>query len=143
MMRNPRPEEEKINTDIRNRFWLKKWLHYTAIKDIINLLKWEKETKELKIEYLSRSYIKRFVRYNLHDSTSLTVWNSEFIQTWCTNICMIQLLKNKMSSICYNLDEGSKPITFQVLQCWIILKKNLVWWNELKSGKNITSFCGK
>ena len=126
MMRNPRPEEEKINTDIRNRFWLKKWLHYTAIKDIINLLKWEKETKELKIEYLSRSYIKRFVRYNLYDSASLTVWNSEFIQTWCTNICMIQFLKNKMSSICYNLDEGSKPITFQVLQCWIILKKNLV-----------------
>ena len=49
------------------------------MKDIINLLKWEKETKELKIEYLSRSYIKRFVGYNLYVSTSLTVWNSELM----------------------------------------------------------------
>ena len=49
------------------------------MKDIINLLKWEKETKELKIEYLSHSYIKRFVGYNLYVSTSLTVWNSELM----------------------------------------------------------------
>ena len=41
-----------------------------------------------------------------------------------------------MSSISSNLYEGNKPITFQVSQCWIILKKNLVLWNELKSGEN-------
>ena len=82
---------------------------------------------------LSRSYIERFVWYNLYDSTSLTVWTSKFIQTWCTNICLIQLLKNRMSSISSNLSEGKKPFAFQVSQCWIILKKNLLQWNELKS----------
>ena len=39
-----------------------------------------------RILLFSRSYIKRIVRY-------------EFIQTWCTNIFMIQLLKNRKSSI--------------------------------------------
>ena len=44
------------------------------------------------------------------------------------NICMIQLLKNRMSSISSNLYKGNKPITFHVSQCWIILKKNIVQW---------------
>ena len=46
-------------------------------------------------------------------------------QTWCTNICTIQLLRNRMSSISSNLYEKNRPIKFHVSQCWIILKKNL------------------
>ena len=46
MMENP--EEEKIITDIRNLFWLKKELNYTTIKDIRNLFRLEKETKAIK-----------------------------------------------------------------------------------------------
>ena len=46
MMENP--EEEKIITDIRNLFWLKKELNYTTIKDIGNLFRLEKETKAIK-----------------------------------------------------------------------------------------------
>ena len=47
---------------------------------------------------------------------------------------MIQLFKNSMSSISSNLYEGNGPITFHVLQCWIILKTNLASWMEFKSG---------
>ena len=32
MMKNPRPEEEKLIKDIRNLFRLKKELNYTAVK---------------------------------------------------------------------------------------------------------------
>ena len=46
MMENPK--EEKIITDIRNLFWLKKELNYTTIKDIRNLFRLEKETKAIK-----------------------------------------------------------------------------------------------
>ena len=52
MMKNPRPEEEKIIENIRNLFRLKKELNYTAIKDIRNLFRLEKKLKQLKIEYL-------------------------------------------------------------------------------------------
>ena len=46
-------EEERIIIDIRNLFRLKNKQNYTAIKDIRNLLRQEKETKArmLKIEY--------------------------------------------------------------------------------------------
>ena len=56
------------------------------------------------------------------------------MQTWCTNICMMQLLKNRMSSISSNLYEENRPITFHVLECWIFMKKNLVQWMTLKLG---------
>ena len=50
MLKNPRPEEEKIIKDIRNRFVLKKELklNCTAIKDTRNILRLEKETKTIK-----------------------------------------------------------------------------------------------
>ena len=50
MLKNPRPEEEKIIKDIRNRFVLKKELklNCTAIKDARNILILEKETKTVK-----------------------------------------------------------------------------------------------
>ena len=32
-------------------------------------------------------------------------WNSKFKKTWCTNVCTIQLLRNRMSSISSNLYE--------------------------------------
>ena len=67
----------------------------------------------------------------MYHATSLTL--SRFTQTWCTNICIIRHLKNRMSSISSNLYEGNRPITFHVSRCWIILKKNLVQWMELKS----------
>ena len=38
-MEYPRPEEEKIITDIRNLFRLKKELNYTPIKDIRNIFR--------------------------------------------------------------------------------------------------------
>ena len=47
MMKNPRPEEEKMIKDIGNLFRLKKHLNQTAIKDTRNLLRREKETKEI------------------------------------------------------------------------------------------------
>ena len=47
-MENPRPEEEKIISDIRNLFRLKKELNYTAIKDIRDHFREEKETKTIK-----------------------------------------------------------------------------------------------
>ena len=36
MIRNPRPEEEKVINGIRNLFRLKKELNYTVVKDIRN-----------------------------------------------------------------------------------------------------------
>ena len=47
-MDNPRPEEEKIIKYISNLFRLKKQLNHTAIEDIRNLFRREKETKEIK-----------------------------------------------------------------------------------------------
>ena len=48
MMRNRRPEEEKIIKDVGNLFSLKKELNYTAFKDIRYLFRQEKETKAIK-----------------------------------------------------------------------------------------------
>ena len=48
MMRNLRAEGENIIKDTRNIFRLKKLLNYTANKDIINLFRWEIETKAIK-----------------------------------------------------------------------------------------------
>ena len=48
MIENPRPEEQKIIKDIRNLCRLKKELNYTAIKDITNFFRQEKETKAIK-----------------------------------------------------------------------------------------------
>ena len=47
MMENPRSEEEKIIEYIRNHFRLKKQLNYTAIKDLRNLFRREKNTKAI------------------------------------------------------------------------------------------------
>ena len=47
MMKNPRPEEEKIVKDI-NPFRIKKELNCTAIKDLWNLFRLGKETKAIK-----------------------------------------------------------------------------------------------
>ena len=47
-MGNARPEKGNIIKDIRNLFRLKKELNYTAIRDIINQLTLEKETKAIK-----------------------------------------------------------------------------------------------
>ena len=41
-------EEENIIKDKRNIFWLKKEQDYTAVKDIRNLFRQEKETKAIK-----------------------------------------------------------------------------------------------
>ena len=51
-MEYPRPEEEKIITDIRNLFRLKKELNHTSIKDIRNIFRLGKETKEIKYRIL-------------------------------------------------------------------------------------------
>ena len=51
MIKNPRPEEDKIIKDIRNLSKLKKELNYTAIKDTTNLFILEKKLKQLKIGY--------------------------------------------------------------------------------------------
>ena len=47
MMKNSRPEE-KIIKDMRKLLTLEKELNYTAIKDIRNLFRREKETKVIK-----------------------------------------------------------------------------------------------
>ena len=47
-MENSRPEEEKVIKIIRNLFRLKKELNYTAVKDVSNLFRREKETKAIK-----------------------------------------------------------------------------------------------
>ena len=47
-MQNPRPEEENIVINIRNHLRLKKEQNYTAVKDIKNLFKLEKETTVIK-----------------------------------------------------------------------------------------------
>ena len=52
MMEDPRPEEEKIIKDIRNLLRLKKELNYTTIKDKRNLVRREKETKEINCRIL-------------------------------------------------------------------------------------------
>ena len=48
MLENPRPEEENIIKDIRNLFSLQKELNYTAIIDIRNLFRREKQNKAIK-----------------------------------------------------------------------------------------------
>ena len=48
MMKNWKLEEERMIKDIRNLFRLKKELNYTAIKDIGNRFRQQKETKEIK-----------------------------------------------------------------------------------------------
>ena len=72
----------------------------------------------------------------MYDTTYMTqlVWLCKIANSYKLDV---QLLENRMSSISSNLYEGNKPITFQVSQCWIISKKNLV---EPKSGKNIKVF---
>ena len=47
-MENPRSEEEKIITDIRNLFRLKKELNDIAIQDIRNLFGIKRELKGIK-----------------------------------------------------------------------------------------------
>ena len=47
-MQNPRPEEENIVINIRNHLRLKIEQNYTAVKDIRNLFKLEKETTVIK-----------------------------------------------------------------------------------------------
>ena len=47
-MENPRPDEEKIIEVIKNLFRVKKELNYSAIKDIRNIFRLEKETKPIK-----------------------------------------------------------------------------------------------
>ena len=71
----------------------------------------------------------------MYDSTSLIMKIANSYKLDVKIFCIIQFLKNRMSCISSNLYEGNKPITFQDSQCWIIFKKNLVEWNELKSGK--------
>ena len=44
MMKNLRPEEQNM----KNCFWLRKELNYTAIKDIISRFRLEKKTKAVK-----------------------------------------------------------------------------------------------
>ena len=48
MIENSRFDKEKIIKDLRNLFRLRKELNYTAIKNVINLFRQEKETKEIK-----------------------------------------------------------------------------------------------
>ena len=52
MVKNPRPEEEKITKDIKNIFRLKKELNDNPIRDITNLFKQEKKTKAIKYRIL-------------------------------------------------------------------------------------------
>ena len=47
-MQNPRPEEENIVINIRNHLRLTKEQNCTAVKDIRNLFKLEKETTVIK-----------------------------------------------------------------------------------------------
>ena len=47
-MENVSPDEEQIIKDIRNNFRLKREWNYTAIKDIGNLFRPEKENKGIK-----------------------------------------------------------------------------------------------
>ena len=47
-MQNTRPEEENIVINIRNHLRLKIEQNYTAVKDIRNLFKLEKETTVIK-----------------------------------------------------------------------------------------------
>ena len=67
---------------------------------------------------------------DLYDTTCMIhlVWLCKIASSYKLDvqICMTQLLKNRMSSISSKLYEGNRPITFNVSQCWIILKKNLV-----------------
>ena len=52
MVKNPRPEEEKITKDIKNIFRLKKELNDNPTRYITNLFKQEKETKAIKYRIL-------------------------------------------------------------------------------------------
>ena len=52
MVKNPRPEEEKITKDIKNIFRLIKELNDNPIRDITNLFKQEKKTKAIKYRIL-------------------------------------------------------------------------------------------
>ena len=52
MMKNPRPKEKKIITDIRNLFRLKKKQSDSAIKSVRNLFRLKTEIKAIKIQYL-------------------------------------------------------------------------------------------
>ena len=60
MIENPRSVAEKIIGDIWNLFRLNIELNYTAIKDIRNLFRIEKETKAIKDRILRG--IKNFLR---------------------------------------------------------------------------------
>ena len=59
-MKNPRPEEEKIIKDIRIFFRLKK-LNCTAIEDIRNIFRQDKETNAIKDRILK--YLKSFFEH--------------------------------------------------------------------------------
>ena len=55
MIENPTPQEENIMKDLKKIFRLKKELNYTAIKDIRDHLRLEKETKAIKDRILRDS----------------------------------------------------------------------------------------
>ena len=80
MMRNPRPEEEKIIKDIRNLFRLKTVLNYTAVKHIRNLFRQEKETKVIKDRNLRD--IKNLFEHEEEESYYKPVRVNTF---WCNN----------------------------------------------------------
>ena len=62
MMENPRLEKEKILKDARILFRLKKELNYTAIKNIRNIFRLEKETKAIEDRIL-RYFKNHFENY--------------------------------------------------------------------------------
>ena len=66
--------------DIRNLFRLKKELNYTAIKDIGNRFRQQKETKEIKDRILRD--IKNLFQYEKEENYSKPVIVSKY---WCNN----------------------------------------------------------
>ena len=67
MVKNPKPEEEKIIKDIRNLFRLNKEQTDTAIKDIRNLFRLKKETREIK--YIVLRNIKNLFEYEKEEES--------------------------------------------------------------------------
>ena len=55
MIKNQRSQEENIMKDLKKLFKLKKELNYTAIKDVRDHLRLEKETKAIKDRILRDS----------------------------------------------------------------------------------------
>ena len=134
MMRNLRPEGEKIIKDIRNLFRVKKEQNYTAIKDIWNLVRQEKETKSIKDRIL-RDIKNLFEHEREEENYYKPVTVSNF---WSNNY--IEYESNGDRNKTLSVEEYFNKIKLCLIDITNNLKKSNTWKIQLTITNNFINF---